>query len=153
MARIARGCGGFETSSTDADDARAGADRSACPIPTARARRCCDRRDEIIAAANSRDQVLVGLGGGCRDIEVHVFADTPRGAMVVMHLLVDVRDAMGANTVNTMAEAVAPLVEEHHRRHGAAAHPVQPRRPAAGARAGAAHARGAGDARSSAAPK
>jgi hydroxymethylglutaryl-CoA reductase len=43
---------------------------------------------------------------------VHVFADTPRGAMVVMHLIVDVRDAMGANTVNTMAEAVSPLVEK-----------------------------------------
>jgi len=62
--------------------------------------------------ANSRDKVLIGLGGGCRDIEVHVFGDTPRGAMVVMHLIVDVRDAMGANTVNTMTEAVSPLVEK-----------------------------------------
>jgi hydroxymethylglutaryl-CoA reductase len=70
-----------------------------------------DRRAEIIALANSRDHVLVGLGGGCRDIEVHVFPDTPRGPMVVMHLIVDVRDAMGANTVNTMAESVSPLVE------------------------------------------
>ncbi|MCH5857260.1 hypothetical protein MMA92_25655, partial [Salmonella enterica] len=50
--------------------------------------------------------------GGCQDIEAHVFADTPRGPMLVLHLIVDVRDAMGANTVNTMAEAVAPLVEE-----------------------------------------
>jgi hydroxymethylglutaryl-CoA reductase len=56
--------------------------------------------------------VLIGLGGGCRDIEVHVFPDTPRGAMVVAHLIVDVRDAMGANTVNTMAETVATRVEE-----------------------------------------
>jgi hydroxymethylglutaryl-CoA reductase len=55
--------------------------------------------------------VLISLGGGCRDIEVHVFPHTPRGAIVVMHLLVDVRDAMGANTVNTMAETVAPIVE------------------------------------------
>jgi hydroxymethylglutaryl-CoA reductase len=69
-------------------------------------------RARIIALANSRDDVLVSLGGGCRDIEVHLFEDTPAGAMVVLHLLVDVRDAMGANTVNTMAEAVAPLVEE-----------------------------------------
>src|SRR5690606_41053555 len=65
----------------------------------------------ILAAANARDSVLVGLGGGCREIEVEVFPATPRGPMLVMHLLVDVRDAMGANTVNTMAEAVAPLVE------------------------------------------
>jgi len=70
------------------------------------------QRDRILEIANSRDTVLIGLGGGCRDIEVHVFPDTPRGAMVVMHLIVDVRDAMGANTVNTMAEAVSPLVEQ-----------------------------------------
>jgi hydroxymethylglutaryl-CoA reductase len=68
-------------------------------------------RDEIVAAANARDKVLISLGGGCRDIEVHVFPQTPRGPIVVMHLLVDVRDAMGANTVNTMAETVAPIVE------------------------------------------
>jgi hydroxymethylglutaryl-CoA reductase len=43
---------------------------------------------------------------------MHVVPDTPRGAMIVMHLIVDVRDAMGANTVNTMAESVAPLVEQ-----------------------------------------
>jgi len=56
--------------------------------------------------------VLIGLGGGCKDIEVHVFPETPRGAMVVAHLIVDVRDAMGANTVNTMAESVAGRIEE-----------------------------------------
>ncbi len=61
--------------------------------------------------ANSKDKVLVGLGGGCQDLEVHVFEHTPRGPMVVVHLIVDVRDAMGANTVNTMAEMVAPLLE------------------------------------------
>jgi len=69
-------------------------------------------RQEIIDIANSRDRVLIGLGGGCRDSEVHVFPDTARGAMVVTHLIVDVRDAMGANTVNTMAEAVAPRIEQ-----------------------------------------
>jgi hydroxymethylglutaryl-CoA reductase len=69
-------------------------------------------RQEIIEIANSRDKVLIGLGGGCRDVEVHVFPDTPRGPMVVAHLIVDVRDAMGANTVNTMAEAVAGRIEQ-----------------------------------------
>ncbi|KMW56718.1 Hydroxymethylglutaryl-CoA reductase [Candidatus Rhodobacter oscarellae] len=66
---------------------------------------------EIIAAANARDAVLVSLGGGCVGIEVHAFAETGVGPMLVLHLLVDVRDAMGANAVNTMAEAVAPLAE------------------------------------------
>ena len=68
--------------------------------------------EEIIKLANSKDQVLLDLGGGCKEIEVHVFEDSPIGSMVVLHLLVDVRDAMGANTVNTMAELVAPLVEK-----------------------------------------
>jgi len=70
------------------------------------------RKDEIIELANRKDQLLNSLGGGCRDIEVHTFAQSPRGPMLVAHLIVDVRDAMGANTVNTMAEAVAPLIEE-----------------------------------------
>lgn len=69
-------------------------------------------RDELITLANAKDKVLIGLGGGCKDIEVHSFPDTPVGPMVVLHLLVDVRDAMGANTVNTMAETVAPRVAE-----------------------------------------
>ncbi|MEP1535444.1 MAG: hydroxymethylglutaryl-CoA reductase, degradative [Paracoccaceae bacterium] len=69
-------------------------------------------RDEILALANSKDITLVGLGGGCLDIEIQIFENTRIGNMVVLHLLVDVRDAMGANTVNTMAELVAPLVEK-----------------------------------------
>ncbi len=68
-------------------------------------------KDEIIEKANEQDSMLVKLGGGCRDIEVRVI-DTMLGPMVVVHLLVDVRDAMGANAVNTMAEAVAPLLEK-----------------------------------------
>ena len=68
-------------------------------------------KDEIIEKANEQDSMLVKLGGGCKDLEVRVI-DTMLGAMVVVHLLVDVRDAMGANAVNTMAEAVAPLLEK-----------------------------------------
>ncbi len=111
MAKLARECGGFETSSTD-PLMRAQVQVIGLTDPHGARQALLNRRGEIIELANSRDQVLIGLGGGCRDIDVHVFADTPRGAMVVMHLIVDVRDAMGANTVNTMAEAVSPLVEE-----------------------------------------
>ena len=110
MARLTRDCGGFETSSS-APLMRAQVQVLGVTDPHGARQALLRHRDEILAVANSRDQVLIGLGGGCRDIEVHVFADTPRGAMVVMHLIVDVRDAMGANTVNTMAEAVSPLVE------------------------------------------
>jgi hydroxymethylglutaryl-CoA reductase len=111
MARIARSCGGFTTSST-LPIMRAQVQVIGVTDPHGARLRLLKAREEIVSLANTRDKVLVGLGGGCRDIEVHVFPSTPRGAIVVMHLLVDVRDAMGANTVNTMAEAVAPVVEK-----------------------------------------
>jgi hydroxymethylglutaryl-CoA reductase len=110
MARIARGCGGFETSST-LPIMRAQVQIVGLTDPYGARLRLLGARDEIVAAANAKDKVLISLGGGCCDIEVHVFPHTPRGAIVVMHLLVDVRDAMGANTVNTMAETVAPIAE------------------------------------------
>ncbi|MGH8431143.1 MAG: hydroxymethylglutaryl-CoA reductase, degradative, partial [Solimonas sp.] len=111
MAKLARECGGFETSSS-APLMRAQVQVLGVTDPYGARQALLKSREQIIEIANSRDKVLIGLGGGCRDIEVHVFSDTPRGAMVVMHLIVDVRDAMGANTVNTMAESVSPLVEQ-----------------------------------------
>ena len=66
---------------------------------------------EILKHANEQDPVLVSLGGGARDLEVRII-DTFLGRMVIAELLVDCRDAMGANAVNTMVEAVAPMVEQ-----------------------------------------
>lgn len=111
MAKLARENGGFETSSTR-PLMRAQVQVLGLTDPHGARVALLRERERIVRLANSRDQVLIGLGGGCQDIEAHVFADTPRGPMLVLHLIVDVRDAMGANTVNTMAEAVAPLVEE-----------------------------------------
>jgi len=71
-----------------------------------------EHKNELILAANEKDKTLVNLGGGCEDLEVHLFKETPAGPMLIVHLLVDVRDAMGANTVNTMAEYIAPLIEK-----------------------------------------
>ncbi|CAM3726337.1 hydroxymethylglutaryl-CoA reductase, degradative [Bordetella tumulicola] len=110
MAKLAREDGGFQTSST-LPLMRAQVQVLGMSDPYSARIALLQARDQILERANSRDKVLIGLGGGCKDIEVHVFADTPRGPMIVMHLIVDVRDAMGANTVNTMAESVAPLVE------------------------------------------
>ncbi|KQO75907.1 3-hydroxy-3-methylglutaryl-CoA reductase [Rhizobium sp. Leaf262] len=110
MARIVRGCGGFQTSST-APIMRAQVQIIGLSDPNGARLAVLAAREEIVSAANAKDPVLVKFGGGCRDIEVHVFPSTLRGPMVVLHLLVDVRDAMGANTVNTMAEAIAPIVE------------------------------------------
>jgi hydroxymethylglutaryl-CoA reductase len=111
MARMAREHGGFETSSMG-PIMRAQVQVIGITDPYGARLKLLAARERILAEANARDTVLVGLGGGCKDIEVHVFPQSARGPMVVMHLLVDVRDAMGANTVNTMAETVAPTVEE-----------------------------------------
>lgn len=111
MAKLARECGGFETSSTR-PLMRAQVQVLGLTDPHGARLALLRERERILTLANGRDKVLIELGGGCQDIDVHVFADTPRGPMIVLHLIVDVRDAMGANTVNTMAEAVAPLVEE-----------------------------------------
>ncbi|HCN45419.1 MAG TPA: 3-hydroxy-3-methylglutaryl-CoA reductase, partial [Pseudomonas sp.] len=111
MAKLARANGGFITSSS-APLMRAQVQIVGIADPLNARLSLLRRKDEIIELANRKDQLLNSLGGGCRDIEVHTFADTPRGPMLVAHLIVDVRDAMGANTVNTMAEAVAPLMEE-----------------------------------------
>jgi hydroxymethylglutaryl-CoA reductase len=69
-------------------------------------------KDELIYTANCCDKVIVGLGGGARDIEVRRFPDSPVGPMLVLHLYYDVRDAMGANTINTALESMAPRVAE-----------------------------------------
>lgn len=69
-----------------------------------------EHKDEIIQKANEVDPILVKFGGGAKDVEARV-VEGPRGPMIIVHLLVDVRDAMGANAVNTMAEKVAPMIE------------------------------------------
>jgi hydroxymethylglutaryl-CoA reductase len=110
-AKIVREGGGFTAEATDSlmigqiqvvdlDD------------PEGARRRLLAERDRLLAVANEQDPVLVGLGGGARDLEVRVLADTLAGPMVVVHLIYDCRDAMGANAINTAVEALAPLVEE-----------------------------------------
>jgi hydroxymethylglutaryl-CoA reductase len=66
--------------------------------------------DELVSACNEVDPILVKFGGGCKSLEARVI-DTDSGPMVIVHILVDCRDAMGANAVNTMAETIAPKVE------------------------------------------
>ncbi len=66
---------------------------------------------QLIEKANSGDSTLIKFGGGARKIECKIIS-TKRGKMVIIHLLVDVRDAMGANAVNTMCERISPILEE-----------------------------------------
>ena len=109
-AKMVRSGGGFFTS-TSAPIMIAQIQAVDIDDPFAAKVKILERRSEIIAMANEQDPVLVKLGGGCRDIEVRV-VDSVKGPMVVTHILVDTRDAMGANAVNTMAEALAPSIEK-----------------------------------------
>ena len=69
-------------------------------------------KQRLLDFANTTDPVMIGLGGGARDVDARVVEQSPVGPMLVMHLLYDCRDAMGANTVNTAAEALRPMIED-----------------------------------------
>ncbi len=108
-AKMVREGGGFHTSSmppvmigqiqvvgiADADEAK---------------QRVLATKQDIIDEANAQDPVLASVGGGAKDLDARVISTTV-GSMLIVELHVDCRDAMGANAVNTMAEAVAPLIE------------------------------------------
>ncbi|NPV62437.1 MAG: hydroxymethylglutaryl-CoA reductase, degradative [Methanotrichaceae archaeon] len=109
-ARMARPGGGFQTSSSG-PVMRAQIQATGVSDPFAARQNILLHKDELMAAANEKDPMLVRYGGGVKDIEVYVI-DSRVGPMVVAHLIVDCRDAMGANAVNTMAEALAPRIEQ-----------------------------------------
>ena len=108
-ARMARVGGGFHTSNTGS--IMIGQIQTLGIVdPYGSKLRILEAKDEILAKANEQDRMLVKVGGGARDVDVKVF-DSKVGPMVITELRVDCRDAMGANAVNTMAEAVAPIIE------------------------------------------
>jgi len=110
-AKMARSGGGFFTSSTN-PLMIAQIQAQGMNDPFAAKLKILENKDELIQLANEQDPLLISLGGGCRDLEVRVL-DSQIGPMVVTHIIVDTQDAMGANTVNTMAEALAPMIEQY----------------------------------------
>jgi hydroxymethylglutaryl-CoA reductase len=80
--------------------------------PEAACRLILDRKDDLLVEAAGIDPVLIKAGGGPRDLEARVITESPIGPFLVIHLIYDVRDAMGANAVNTAVERLAPLVEK-----------------------------------------
>jgi hydroxymethylglutaryl-CoA reductase len=70
-----------------------------------------EHAQELLAEANTIDPVLKKFGGGARDLDVRLIESSPIGAFLVVHLIYDVRDAMGANAVNTACERLAPRIE------------------------------------------
>jgi hydroxymethylglutaryl-CoA reductase len=109
-AKLVRDSGGFEASSTE--PLMIGQVQLVhVPTPASARYDILRRKEEIIALANAQSRSLITLGGGARDVEVNLFESSPMGPMMVVHLIVDCRDAMGANAINSMCEAVAPLLE------------------------------------------
>ncbi len=110
-AKLIRAGGGFRAESTD--PVMIG-QMQVLDVPDLEAARraVLNQRAELMALADSYSDSIVRYGGGARDIEARPFAETPVGPMLVVHLLFDTRDAMGANTINTAVEAIAPRVAE-----------------------------------------
>ena len=70
-----------------------------------------ENKEKIKEICNEKDKILVKFGGGCRDVYLNEL-DTEVGKMIIVNLVVDVRDAMGANAINTMSEATAQFLEK-----------------------------------------
>ena len=105
-AKVARAAGGFHAQTT-APVMIGQVQLLSVSDPAAARVRILAARDDLLARANAKDPMLVRFGGGARDLEVRIIP-TPRGTMVVVHVLVDARDAGGMNAVNTMCESLAP---------------------------------------------
>jgi len=71
-----------------------------------------ENKEGLLEQANCCDRIIVELGGGARDIIARPFPETSVGPMLIVHLLFDTRDAMGANAVNTAVEALAPMIAD-----------------------------------------
>ena len=110
LAKLARAGGGFQT--TSSAPLMIGQMQVLNVVNLAEASfKLYEHKAELLAAADEIDPILKKFGGGARDLEVRTFPDSPVGGFLVLHLIYDVRDAMGANAVNTACERLAPQVE------------------------------------------
>ncbi len=111
MAKLARANGGFTATSTeplmigqlqvlDVEELSQAAERVLA------------KKAELLTYVDAAESSLKSRGGGARDLEVRIIEESPIGKFLVIHLIYDVRDAMGANAVNTACERLAPKIEE-----------------------------------------
>jgi len=110
MAKLARAGGGFTATTTDPLMIGQMQVINVTNVYEAKLK-LYENKSELLAEADSIDPVLKKFGGGARDLEVRVIESSPIGPFLVIHLIYDVRDAMGANAVNTACERLAPRVE------------------------------------------
>ena len=111
MARLAQSSGGFFASTDPPEMIGQMQILDLSDLPSARLK-LLEQKERLLAEAALVDPVLAHLGGGPRDIQVRIIEESPIGAFLVLHLIDDVRDAMGANAINTATERLAPLVQE-----------------------------------------
>jgi len=110
MAKLARAGGGFFATSTEPQ--MIGQIQVINVVDMNEARlKIYEHKAELLAEADAIDPILKKFGGGARDLEVRLIEDSPIGPFIVIHLIYDVRDAMGANAVNTACEKLAPQIE------------------------------------------
>ncbi|HPX95237.1 MAG TPA: hydroxymethylglutaryl-CoA reductase, degradative [Brevefilum fermentans] len=110
MAKLARGTGGF-FAHADAAEMIGQIQVLDLDDPSTARLALLDNKEMLLAEAARVDPVLIKLGGGPRDLEVRLIQESPIGEFVVVHLVYDVVDAMGANAVNTAVERLAPIIE------------------------------------------
>ena len=110
MAKLARAGGGF-TASADAPEMIGQIQILDIDDLDAAAERLESAAGGLLALAEKADSLLVKLGGGPREIVVRKIKESPIGPFLVLHLIMDVRDAMGANAINTALEQMTPTVE------------------------------------------
>ena len=106
MAKLAREGGGFRTSSTEPEMIGQIQVLDLANLEAARDAILAHKR-ELMDITAGEEKTVVKMGGGPRDIEVRLFPDSPVGPMLVVHLIFDCRDAMGANIINTACEQLA----------------------------------------------
>jgi hydroxymethylglutaryl-CoA reductase len=111
MARLARSGGGF-TAESSAREMIGQVQILEVADPQAGRQAILEQKEQLLSLAAEIDPVLKKLGGGPRDLEVRIIEASPIGTFLVVHLIYDVRDAMGANAVNTAAERLAPRLAE-----------------------------------------
>jgi len=110
MARLARAGGGFTAAASAPEMIGQMQILDVPDLEQAREALKAETTD-LLQEADQIDPLLLKLGGGARDLQVRLIEDSPIGPFLVLHLIMDVRDAMGANTINTALERLAPRVE------------------------------------------
>ena len=110
MAKLAKASGGFEAGMTSQE--MIGQLQVLDLLnPQAAADKIQSHKHELLQAVANFHPSLQKYGGGVRELHTRILPETEVGAMLIVHLIVDVQNAMGANIINSMLEFLAPKIE------------------------------------------